>query len=286
MANFLCAHIVFSKTCHWSKHFQLELQEKRKLKRSFNKNYNLESESEQKSGEATLVTCQQHPGQPQHCCLLWMQTLAIYWDLKKKKQEVKSSWYVSAKKQLNEQKIKEVQLLHLGSSGSASLGRSPARSWQLCGRQQPGGWRRSSRCVRCPGGWSWQSKTSLCHGRSWWKPSGPDPLSWWSGSSSPPCTWNTPGCGPMERREPPTWCGPNHLPVQEKKKTRGNMKNKAALSTGFSLKRFPDHLSHILALSEYPWYVTLVILTAEGAPGKPGWQVLNSLTGLKSPSPK
>lgn len=32
--------------------------------------------------------------------------------------------------------------------------------------------------------------------------------------------------------------------------------------------------------------VTLVILTAEGAPGKPGWQVLNSLTGLKSPWPK
>lgn len=31
---------------------------------------------------------------------------------------------------------------------------------------------------------------------------------------------------------------------------------------------------------------TFVILTAEGAPGNPGWQVLNSLTGLKLPLPK
>lgn len=33
-------------------------------------------------------------------------------------------------------------------------------------------------------------------------------------------------------------------------------------------------------------YCTLVILTADGAPGNPGWQVLNSLTGLKSPKPQ
>ena len=31
---------------------------------------------------------------------------------------------------------------------------------------------------------------------------------------------------------------------------------------------------------------TLLILTAEGAPGKPGWQVLYSLTALKSPWPQ
>lgn len=31
---------------------------------------------------------------------------------------------------------------------------------------------------------------------------------------------------------------------------------------------------------------TLVILTADGAPGNPGWQVLNSLMGLKSPRPQ
>ncbi len=31
---------------------------------------------------------------------------------------------------------------------------------------------------------------------------------------------------------------------------------------------------------------TLVIFTADGAPGNPGWQVLNSLTGLKLPRPR
>lgn len=116
--------------------------------------------------------------------------------------------------------IKWWKSTYLEPNGSGLPDHSPARSLQLFGRRRPVGSRRSSRCGHCPGGPGWLNRMSSCHDRSWWKPSGLGSPGWWNGSSSQPYTWNTPRCGLKERRELPTWCGPNRLPGEKKKKKR------------------------------------------------------------------
>lgn len=71
-ANFLRVYIVFFKFLfNWSckKERQIYLKEKKKTKRRKNQSTDIR------------ITYQQHLDQPQHRRLLWMQILAICWDL-------------------------------------------------------------------------------------------------------------------------------------------------------------------------------------------------------------
>lgn len=73
---------------------------------------------------------------------------------------------------------------------------------------------------------------------------------------------------------------------KKKQKKRERAIWRKALQSENNVLMFSRQLIISSCSFDYPWLITLVILTAEGAPGNPGWQVLNSLTGLKSPLPK